>query len=352
VRISEFDYVLPPAAVAQHPAAARDAARLLVLDHAGAAPLRHHTFRDLPSLLAPGDLLVLNRTRVLPARLLGTRAGGGAAEVFLLHPDPGGAGDAAQQRWRALVRPGRRLRAGHEVRVAPGLTVRIEENRGGTDGSRAVLLTATQGSVEGAIERHGHVPLPPYIHRQDAAEDRVRYQTVYAREPGSVAAPTAGLHFTDAVFQALTDRGVAWTELILHVGPGTFLPVRAEEAEDHRLPPEPFMVPEAAAAAIAAARAGGGRVVAVGTTVVRALESAALAGGTVVPGEGATDLVIVPGYRFRVVDALVTNFHLPRSSLLLLVSAFAGRQRVLEAYAEALARGYRFYSYGDAMLIV
>jgi S-adenosylmethionine:tRNA ribosyltransferase-isomerase len=352
VRISDFDYPLPPEAIAQHPPAERDAGRLLVLARAGTDPPRHHAFRELPDLLAPGDLLVLNRSRVLPARLLGRRAGGGAAEVLLLHPDAAASADSGEQRWRALLRPARRLRPGDTVAVADGFTVRIDEGRAGPDGARAVVLSVRLGTVEQAIDRHGHVPLPPYIQRPDAAEDRVRYQTVYAREPGSVAAPTAGLHFTPAVFGALAARGVAWTEIVLHVGPGTFLPVRVEQVEEHRLAPEPVLVPEAAAQAIAAARERGGRVVAVGTTVVRALESTATGGGRVGAGEGATDLVIRPGHRFQVVDALLTNFHLPRSSLLLLVSAFAGRERVLAAYAEALASGYRFYSYGDAMLVV
>jgi S-adenosylmethionine:tRNA ribosyltransferase-isomerase len=352
VRLSDFDYTLPREAVAQHPAAQRDASRLLVLERAGAAPPRHHVFRDLPALLSPGDLLVLNRSKVLPARLLGRRAGGGAAEVLLLHPQPTVSAPDAAPRWRALVRPGRRLRRGDAVRIGEGFTVRIEEDAAAADGTRGVALLAEGGAVEHAIERHGHVPLPPYIERPDAEEDRRRYQTVYAREPGSVAAPTAGLHFTGAVFDALKGRGVSWTEIVLHVGPGTFLPVRSEQVEDHRLPPEPFVVPEDAAEAIAAARARGARVVAVGTTSVRTLESAADDAGRVVPGAGATDLVIVPGHRFRVVDALLTNFHLPRSSLLLLVSAFAGRERVLSAYAAALAEGYRFYSYGDAMLVI
>jgi S-adenosylmethionine:tRNA ribosyltransferase-isomerase len=244
------------------------------------------------------------------------------------------------------------LRAGDDVVIADGFSARVEDARAGADGSRTVTLTAAGTTVEQALERHGHVPLPPYIQRPDEDEDRHRYQTVYAREPGSVAAPTAGLHFTPAVFEALAARGVAWTEIVLHVGPGTFLPVRVPRVEDHRLAAEPFVVPPAAAEAIAAARGRGARVVAVGTTSVRTLETAAAGGGEVKGGEGATDLVIVPGYRFRVVDALLTNFHLPRSSLLLLVSAFAGRERVLDAYAVALAQGYRFYSYGDAMLIL
>jgi S-adenosylmethionine:tRNA ribosyltransferase-isomerase len=352
VRIEEFDYVLPPDAIAQHPCARRDDSRLLVLDRGGGG-LAHAVFRDLPGLLAPGDLLVVNRSRVLPARLLGRRRGGGAAEVLLLRPEPVAApSEGGRQSWRALVRPGRKLRPGHEVRIAPGFSALVTSEAHPDDGGRSIVLESSEGTVEAAIERHGHVPLPPYIERPDAPADRVRYQTVYAREPGSVAAPTAGLHFTEALFAALAARGVAIAELVLHVGPGTFLPVRARRVEEHRLPPEPWEVPAGTARAVAAARERGGRVVAVGTTTVRALESAAGEDGRVRAGAGETSLVIVPGHRFRVVDAMVTNFHLPRSSLLLLVCAFAGRERVLAAYAEALARRYRFYSYGDAMLLL
>jgi S-adenosylmethionine:tRNA ribosyltransferase-isomerase len=354
VDIADFDYDLPPEAIAQEPAAERDASRLLVLDRGAAAPT-HHLFHDLPALLEPGDLLVLNRSRVFPARLLGRRAGGGAAEVLLLRPLPAAQGPPPsahpEQRWTAMVRPGRRLRRGDVIEVAAELEVHVETDASGPDGARPVVLRAHGVTVPAAIERHGHMPLPPYIRRADTAADRERYQTVYAREAGSVAAPTAGLHFTEPLFERLAARGVAWTEIVLHVGPGTFQPVRAERVEEHRLPAEPFVVPEAAAAAVAAARARGGRVLAVGTTAVRALESAVGEDGLVRAGAGETDLVIVPGHRFRVVQALLTNFHLPRSSLLLLVCAFAGRERVMDAYAEALARGYRFYSYGDAMLV-
>jgi S-adenosylmethionine:tRNA ribosyltransferase-isomerase len=228
----------------------------------------------------------------------------------------------------------------------------VEEGREEADGRRLVTLHAATGSVAEAIERHGHVPLPPYIRRPDTGADRERYQTVYAREAGSVAAPTAGLHLSPRLFAALHARGVRWTEVVLHVGPGTFQPVRAERVEDHRLPAEPLSVPEEAARAVNAARSEGRRVIAVGTTSVRVLESAAGPEGALAAGAGQTDLVITPGHRFRLVDGLLTNFHLPRSSLLLLVSAFAGRERVLRAYAHAVRAGYRFYSYGDAMLLL
>jgi S-adenosylmethionine:tRNA ribosyltransferase-isomerase len=303
----------------------------------------HATFRDLPHLLAPGDLLVVNRSRVRPARLLGQRAGGGAAELLVLGPIAG--------EWTALVMPGRRLRPGDEVHIAPDAVVRIESESLPPDGRRRISFPAWAGTPESLLAAHGHVPLPPYVRRPDSAEDRERYQTVYAREEGSVAAPTAGLHFTQELLAALRARGIAIAEIVLHVGPGTFRPVTVDDIADHRVDPEPYELPIATADSIRDTRRRGGRVVAVGTTVTRVLETRAREDGTVEAGEGSTDLVVVPGHPFRAVDALVTNFHLPRSSLLLLVSAFAGRERVLGAYREALARGYRFYSYGDAMLI-
>jgi S-adenosylmethionine:tRNA ribosyltransferase-isomerase len=343
VKLDDFDYPLPPEAIAQEPLPERDASRLMVLDRTR-PQVSDLTFRDLPELLDPGDLLVVNRTRVFPARLLGLRAGGGAAEVLLLRELEDGL-------WEAFVRPGRRLRSGQVIVVADGFRARVDGEAQPPDGRRRVALEAEGESVASALERHGHTPLPPYVRRPDRPQDRDRYQTVYARESGSVAAPTAGLHFTPALRARLEERGVGWTEVLLHVGPGTFRPVTVEDVADHRVAAEPFLVPPAAAEAVAATRARGRRVVAVGTTSVRALESAARADGTVEARSGETDLVIAPGYRFAVVDALITNFHLPRSSLLLLVAALAGRERVLAAYAEALRRGYRFYSYGDAMLI-
>lgn len=339
--IAAYDYPLPPGLVAQEPLARRDASRLLVLDRATGA-VDHRRFADLPELLRPGDLLVTNRSRVFPARLLGRREGGGAAEVLLVRrrePDA----------WDALVRPGRRLRTGSLVDVAPGFRVRIEGPSAGPE--RRVRLLVDGADPDDAIERHGHVPLPPYIRRPDAPADRDRYQTVFAREKGSVAAPTAGLHFTPELLDRLRGRGVERAEIVLHVGPGTFRPVEVDDVRDHRVDPERYAVPEETAAALDGARREGRRVVAVGTTATRALESAVDDAGRVRPGDGETGLVIVPGFRFRVTGALVTNFHLPRSSLLLLVSAFAGRERVLAAYAEAVRERYRFYSYGDAMLV-
>ena len=343
MRTADFDYELPPEAIAQEPAAERDASRLMVLPRAG-GPIRHHVFRDLPDLLLPGDLVVLNRTRVLPARLLGRRARGGEAEILLLR-------DRGEGRWEAMVRPGRHLRPGQRVTVDEDLSVVVESEALAADGRRQVRLLSKRRDIAAGLERCGHTPLPPYIRRPDRAEDRARYQTVYAREAGSVAAPTAGLHFTPTVLARLRERRIEVAEVVLHVGPGTFRPVTAARVEDHVVDPEPFSVPPETADAVAAARARRGRVVAVGTTTVRALETVARADGGIEARDGETSLVIVPGFAFRVVDALVTNFHLPRSSLLLLVAAFAERERVLRAYAEAVRGGYRFYSYGDAMLI-
>jgi len=310
----------------------------------GGGPVHHHVFRELPDLLAPGDLVVMNRSRVIPARLLGLRSRGGEAEVLLLR-------DKGDGHWEAMVRPGRHLRPGQRVTVDEDLTVVVESEALAADGRRQVRLLSKRRDVAAGLARCGHTPLPPYIRRPDRPEDRERYQTVYAREPGSIAAPTAGLHFTPAVLAALRARGIETAEVVLHVGPGTFRPVTAERVEDHAVEPEPFAVSKETAEAVSAARARGGRVVAVGTTTVRVLETVARADRGVEAREGETSLVIVPGFTFRAVDALVTNFHLPRSSLLLLVAAFAGRERVLGAYAEAIREGYRFYSYGDAMLL-
>jgi S-adenosylmethionine:tRNA ribosyltransferase-isomerase len=349
--LGAYDFELPPELIAQEPLAERDASRLLVLDR-GTGAFEHRVFADLPALLRPGDLLVANRSRVFPARLLGRRAGGGAAEILLVRRHGAGV-------WEAMVRPGRRLRPGAVVDIGAGLRVLVEgpEPEAPPEGERApsplrrIRLLLDDISEDAALERHGHVPLPPYIRRGDAPSDRERYQTVYAREAGSVAAPTAGLHFTRALLDRLGERGIERAELILHVGPGTFRPIEVQDVREHRVDPERYTIPELTAAAVDRARAEGRRVVAVGTTATRALESALGPEGRLQPGEGETRLVIVPGVRFRAVDVLVTNFHLPRSSLLLLVSAFGGHDRVLAAYGEAVRQRYRFYSYGDAMLI-
>jgi S-adenosylmethionine:tRNA ribosyltransferase-isomerase len=346
MRRSDFDYVLPPDLIAQRPLHEREASRLLLLDR-GSGAVEHRRFRDLPALLRPGDLLVLNDTRVLPARLYGTTPRGGRVEFLFLEEGEGGA-------WWAWVRPGRRARVGATFSLPEGAIARVRER---VDEGRILLDVQGALPIRELLERHGWTPLPPYIRRAAAVreadrEDRGRYQTVYAREEGAVAAPTAGLHFTEAVLEAVRVRGVAVGFLTLHVGIGTFKPVRVEEVARHRMDPERFRIPEATAGAVKEARARGGRVIAVGTTTVRALESAAGEEGAPRAGAGQATLFITPGHRFRVVDGLLTNFHLPGSTLLMLVSAFAGRDRVLAAYREAIAARYRFYSYGDAMLIL
>jgi S-adenosylmethionine:tRNA ribosyltransferase-isomerase len=406
----DFDYPLDAAAIAQQPAP-RGASRLLVLDREGEA--RHRRIADLPALLRSGDLLVVNDTRVLPARLYGravravrdwgVRGGGSSAAPAAAPPILGIASAAAapqapreielllvervgEREWEALARPGRRARPGVVIEIAgPGGTgggsgpggaaaggssagrdpgADIDSGAGGGPGAGSGVfaeVTALTGDgrrrvrfsepIEPHLERLGHVPLPPYIHRPDEPADRERYQTVFARRPGAIAAPTAGLHFSDELLAALAGAGVELAAVTLHVGIGTFKPVTAPLVSDHRMERERYEISEAAAAALARARAAGRRVVAVGTTVVRTLEGAAAgAAGEVPAGAGETELFIAPGFRFQVVDALLTNFHLPRSTLLMLVSAFAGRERVLAAYHEALGRGYRFFSYGDAML--
>jgi S-adenosylmethionine:tRNA ribosyltransferase-isomerase len=332
----DFDYELPPSSIAQEPAPRGDS-RLLVLDQTG--PERHARVRDLPRHLRPGDLLVLNDTRVIPARLFGRRtAGGGQIELLLLEK-------IDECTWDALAKPGRRAQPGTAIDFATGLTAVVTEKA--PDGRHRLRFSEP---VEGHLDRLGHIPLPPYIHRPDTPEDRERYQTVYAEKPGAVAAPTAGLHFSEELLREIAEAGVAIARVTLHVGIGTFKPVAVETLEDHRMDRERYEVSEEAAEAVRHTRRSGGRVVAVGTTVVRTLESAALAGnGDVQPGSAATNLFITPGFRFQAVDALLTNFHLPRSTLLMLVSAFAGRERVLAAYGEAVREGYRFYSYGDAM---
>jgi S-adenosylmethionine:tRNA ribosyltransferase-isomerase len=344
VELSEFDYSLPASAIAQAPADERDGSRLLVIDR-GRRAFADHRFADLPELLRPGDCLIVNDSRVIPARIL-ARDGLGR-EVELLFVEPSGAAG----RWRALVRPGRRCRVGAEMSAGDGAArfriVAVEP-----DGTRTV--ERLYGSIADAIERYGAPPLPPYIahHAKPGSEDRERYQTIYARTPGSIAAPTAGLHFTAALLERLRTGGVEVHALTMHVGPATFWPIKTARVEDHVLPTERMEIPESVARAVNAARGEGRRIVAVGTTTTRALESAAGDDGTVRAMTGRADVFIVPGHRFRVVDALLTNFHLPRSSLLVLVSAFAGRDLILEAYRHALAAGYRFYTYGDATLIV
>ncbi len=341
MRISDFDYALPEELIAQEPVTPRDASRLLVLPAAGAP--EHRRFGDLPELVEPGDLLVFNDTKVIPARLLGRKESGGRVELLLVEPLAGGLG----ARWRAMGQASKGLRPGMTL-AFDGLAARVDAAEG--EGFYAVTLDREGAALEAALARAGRIPLPPYIRRQPTEADRDRYQTVWARAPGSAAAPTAGLHFTDALLARLDAKGVLRTAVTLHVGPGTFLPVRGDDLSTHRMHAEPYEVPEDAARAFAACRARRGRVVAVGTTSVRTLESAC-DGETLRPGSGRTELFIRPGHRFRAVDALVTNFHLPRSTLLVLACAFGGRARVLAAYQEAVTRRYRFFSYGDAMFV-
>jgi S-adenosylmethionine:tRNA ribosyltransferase-isomerase len=342
-RTSDYDFDLPPELVAQAPAARRDASRLLVVDR-GTGRRSHRSFADLLEYVPAGDALVLNETRVFPARLLGRKPSGAPAEVFLLHPEGGD-----EKTWRALVRPGGKLKPGRTVEIADGFTVHILEST--PTGERIVRLD-TDLPLDDALHLHGEVPLPPYVERAAGAEDRERYQTVFARERGSVAAPTAGLHFTPELLAELEAKGVRIVRLVLHVGVGTFRPVEADDPAEHRMHSEWYSVPPESAAALAEVRAAGGSIWAVGTTVARTLESVATEDGTVPAATGWTDIFIRPPYRFRAVDHLVTNFHLPKSTLLMLVSAFCGYDLAMESYREAVAERYRFFSYGDAMLLV
>jgi S-adenosylmethionine:tRNA ribosyltransferase-isomerase len=348
VRVSEFDFDLPSELVAQFPAPERGGSRLLVLARES-GDITHASMRDLPAFTSAGDLLVVNDTRVFPARLHGRRLpGGGAVECLLLRRR-----DA--DTWDALLHPGQRLRPGTRMVFERG-GVRLDGEVLGRHfhGRRTIRLTRNgTADVEGAVDALGEVPLPPYIRRNPTEDDRERYQTVYARARGSVAAPTAGLHLTSELLSELAARGATQAAITLHVGYGTFQPLRTEVVEEHRIDPEPWTIEPPAAAAINRALDERRRVIAVGTTTTRTLESVAAAnGGRVRAGSGEADLFIHPGFAFRVVGGLLTNFHLPRSSLLMLVAAFAGRERVLEAYRQAVERQYRFYSYGDAMLIL
>jgi S-adenosylmethionine:tRNA ribosyltransferase-isomerase len=352
MHLDECDYALPEDLIAQHPARRRDQARLLVLDRSQAA-LTHVRVRDLPSLLTPQDVLVLNDTKVFPARLLGQRRDtGGRVEILLLRQE-------GRHCWQALVRPSQRLARGAEVSFA-GSDWSAVIGAPAADGTRQVAFHGP-GRFRTWLMRYGRVPLPPYIKRPrsdeaadpaEARRDSRRYQTVYAKHRGSVAAPTAGLHLTRALLRHLRERGVETYAITLHVGPGTFRPLRSPTVEAHAMDAEHYWIPDDVAAAIEAAKAVGKRIIAVGTTTTRTLESAADVDGRLRRLEGDTTLFIHPGYRFKIVDGLLTNFHLPRSTPLVLAMALAGRERILAAYQEAIARRYRFYSYGDAMLIL
>lgn len=359
-RLDDYDYPLPPERIAQFPAAARDASRLLVLDAASAEPA-HLGFADILGLLRPGDLLVLNTTRVFPARLLGNKSTGGRVELFLLRfPTELSAPQDSPAVWHeatatALIKSSKRPKTGSLLLFSSRLRARIESLE--ADGKAAVRLQyrpEAGQSLLALLEEHGQIPLPPYIDRPHGTsrEDAERYQTCYARQTGSVAAPTAGLHFSEDLLARVKAKGVDTAEIVLHVGYGTFAPVRSEDIRQHALHREEVEVSEETAAAVNRVKKAGGRVWAVGTTTVRALEFMADERGSLRSGRAECDLFIFPGYRFRVVDNLITNFHLPRSSLLFLVAALAGRERVLAAYRQAIAAGYRFFSYGDAMAIL
>jgi S-adenosylmethionine:tRNA ribosyltransferase-isomerase len=367
VRRELFDFDLPPDRIATHPSAARDGARLLVLDPAHDT-LEHGTILELDARVAAGTLLIVNDTRVVPARLLGTKEqSGGRVEILLVRclgeaSIVEGNRSIVAERWRAMgrsskpLRPGARLAFKARGDAGPVILRAQIEQRSTEDGLLDVLLftpDASSMSIDAAVEAAGHMPLPPYLHRADEDSDRERYQTVFARVKGAVAAPTAGLHLSQALLDRLENKGVQRASVTLHVGLGTFQPVTADDLDDHPMHSELYEIPEATALAIEAARARGAPVLAIGTTVVRALESAAdrARPGCVRAGAGETRILIQPGYSFAVVDQLLTNFHLPQSTLLALVSAFAGRERVLDAYRSAVQNGYRFFSYGDAMLI-
>ena len=343
---SDFDYTLPEQLIAQHPLRRRDGCRLLVLDRKS-GEVEHRLFPDVVGLSAPGDLFVFNDTRVIPARLFCRKASGGSVELlFTRLLDP--------RTWKALVKPGRGLKAGTVLFVNNGqdaVTLRVDEVL--PDGGRVISLpdAGRYGSIAELIGIYGRVPLPPYIRRPDSSSDREDYQTVYARTEGAVAAPTAGLHFTRELLDGLRRRGAGLAFLTLHVGMGTFLPVKVADPREHLMHEEEFELPEETAAAVMRTKQAGGRVIAVGTTVVRVLEHCALLSGALSASQGRTALKILPPWEFRIVDGLITNFHLPKSTLLMLVSALASRERVLAAYAEAVREKYRFFSYGDAMFV-
>jgi S-adenosylmethionine:tRNA ribosyltransferase-isomerase len=340
--VSDFAYHLPQELIARHPTAVRDTSRLMLLDRSSGT-LAEDTFHNLHAYLRPGDLLVMNDTRVIPARLFGNKVSGGKVEIFLLRRVCD-----AHERWLCLLRSSKKIREKQEILLTSGALAVVQSR---CEDDNWLIDFSCPEPFHCWLEREGHIPLPPYLQREDCLEDRERYQTVIAREPGAVAAPTAGLHFTCELLTLLAVKGIETVFLTLHTGLGTFQPVRVTQVEEHRIHSERFVISPETAEAVNRTKAAGGRVVAVGTTSARTLEYAALLSGKVMAGSGDADIYIYPGYHFSVVDALITNFHLPESTLLMLVSALAGREFVLEAYREAVVRGFRFYSYGDAMLI-
>ena len=342
MRLSEYDFELPQHLIAQNPLGDRSASRLLSLDRSS-KQIGHRCFTDLPELLRDGDLLVRNETRVIPARLLGKKESGGQVELLLVKQC-----DPVQNIWRCMTRSSKPVRIGARLDFSAGVYGEVVEVF--EDGHRLVRFPASDNFLE-TLERVGHMPLPPYIRREDHEQDKDRYQTVFANKPGAIAAPTAGLHFTEDIFSALAKRNIDVCSITRHVGPGTFLPVRTEKLDEHRMHSEAYEVTEEAAQQINKARAEGRRIIALGTTVTRTLEHAVDDNGLLQAGQGETALFIRPGFQFRLIDALITNFHLPKSTLLVLVSAFAGKDFILKAYQEAVEQEYRFFSYGDCMLI-
>lgn len=343
MHINEFDYHLPEELIAQHPADKRDASRLLVLDRES-GKLAHRHFYNILEYLNPGDCLVMNNSKVIPARLFGVKEITGAKVEFLLIKR------IKDDIWEAMVRPGKKLHVGDRVSFSDGtLSAKIIEH--GEGGTRLVHFEY-EGDFHALLDRIGKIPLPPYIERESGDEDKERYQTVYCKEEGSVAAPTAGLHFTQELIQEALKKGVGIAYVTLHVGIGTFRPVKCETIEEHKMHFEEYEIDTENAAIINETKKAGGRIISVGTTSTRTVESAAGTDGMVAAGHGSTDIFIYPGYRFKVIDSLITNFHLPKSTLLMLVSALYNREKILEAYQEAVEQKYRFFSYGDAMLIL
>ena len=342
MRIEEFDYHLPPSLIAQYPPPQRGETSLMIL-HRQTGAIEHRAFGDIAQYLNPSDLLVMNNTRVLPARLIGKKETGGRVEMLLIPSWNGMGGE-----WKALIKGSGKMKRGARIRFEQGLEGEVGEVK---DGKGKVSFSG-QGEVMDVLRKIGHIPLPPYIKRGDEGLDRERYQTVFAEREGSIAAPTAGLHFTHALLQSLRENGVRATMITLHIGIGTFAPVKARDIEDHTMEAEWIEISEETAREIEGTKARGGKVIAVGTTTTRALESFSNGSGGVRPGKGMTSLFIHPPYRFGVIDGLVTNFHLPKSTLVMLASAFAGKDLLMRAYREAIRRKYRFYSYGDAMLIL
>ncbi|MDX2480749.1 MAG: tRNA preQ1(34) S-adenosylmethionine ribosyltransferase-isomerase QueA [Desulfuromusa sp.] len=345
MQLTDFDFLLPNELIAQVPAARRDASRLLCLDRQSAT-VESRSFSDILEYFRPGDVLVVNDTKVIPARLLGQKQTGGKVEIFLVRQHPG---ETSAEEWLCLTKSSKPLRAGTVVNLAPDFSAEVLEEM---EAPYRLVRFYCSGNFMQKIEEVGHLPLPPYIQREDNQEDHSRYQTVFAREKGAVAAPTAGLHFTEKILQQLVAAGVEVLNLTLHVGLGTFLPVRVDNILQHKMHAELFSIPEATATAVNLARKERRRVFALGTTSARALETAATAEGLLQAGAGDSEIFIYPGYRFKIVDALITNFHLPKSTLLMLVSAFADRDFILSAYRQAIVERFRFFSYGDCMLIL